>query len=132
MKGIDTNILVRFLLNDDQKQAKLVYRIFKKTESANGELWVPLLVVLELIWVLESVYTISRQNILDSLSDLLLLPVLKFDRQTVIQQFIHIAKENRGDLADLLVAQTAKNQGCRAVITFDKKAAKSDMFELLE
>ena len=68
MKGIDTNILVRFLTGDDEQQTKVVYNIFKKTESEKRELFVSLLVVLELIWVLESVYEIPRAEILDSIS----------------------------------------------------------------
>ncbi|MBN1999731.1 type II toxin-antitoxin system VapC family toxin [candidate division KSB1 bacterium] len=132
MKGIDTNILVRFLTNDDRRQARLVYDMFKKAESNQDEFFVPLLVVLELIWVLESVYTIPRNEILDSLNDLLLLPVLKFESQSIVQQFTQNARETDNDLSDLLIAQTARSHGCQTVITFDKKAAESHMFELLE
>jgi len=58
MKGIDTNILIRFLIGDDAGQAEIVYRLFKEAESSRSELFVPLLVVLGMIWVLESVYEI--------------------------------------------------------------------------
>ncbi|HDM77459.1 MAG TPA: PIN domain-containing protein, partial [Deltaproteobacteria bacterium] len=60
MKGIDTNILIRFLVGDDELQAKTVYNLFKRAEAEKKELFVPLLVMLELIWVLESVYDIPR------------------------------------------------------------------------
>ena len=79
MKGIDTNILVRFLVGDDEKQAKKVYVMFKKAETEKKELFVPVLVVLELIWVLESAYGISRSEILDSIDSLLLMPIFKFE-----------------------------------------------------
>ena len=59
MKAIDTNILIRFLIGDDELQAKKVYAIFKKTELEKKELFVPLLVILEMLWVLESVYEIQ-------------------------------------------------------------------------
>ncbi|MBL0700185.1 MAG: hypothetical protein JJV92_04825 [Desulfosarcina sp.] len=87
MKAIDTNILIRFLVGEDEIQAQKVYSIFKKTESEKKELFVPLLVVLEMIWVLESVY----------------------------------------DLSDLLIAHSAKVNGCEAVITFDKEASKLNL-----
>ena len=103
MKGIDTNILIRFLIGDDEQQAEKVYHIFKKTESEKSELFVPLLVVLELIWVLESVYAIPRTEILDSISELLLMPILKFEHQSLLQQFTLSAKANRYDLSDLLI-----------------------------
>jgi len=132
MKAIDTNILIRFLTGDDELQAKKVYSIFKKAESEKKELFVPLLVVLEMIWVLESVYEVSRIKILESISDLLLMPVLKFDHQSVLQQLVLSAQGNRYDLSDLLIAHSAKVNGCETVITFEKKAAKFKLFEFLK
>ena len=129
MKAIDTNILIRFLLGDDALQAKTVYKIFKKAESEKNELFVPLLVVLEMIWVLESVYEIPRMEILSAISDLLLMPILKFEQQPVLQQLIHSAKGNTFDLSDLLIAHSAAMNGCKTVITFDKKAANFKLFE---
>ena len=132
MKAIDTNILVRFLTGDDDLQANKVYSIFKKAESEKIELFVPLLVVLEMIWVLESVYEISRAEILDAIGDLLLMPIFKFDQQPTIQQLIQSAKGNKYDLSDLLIAHSAKINGCEAVLTFDKKASKFNLFELVK
>ncbi|RLC03380.1 MAG: VapC toxin family PIN domain ribonuclease [Deltaproteobacteria bacterium] len=132
MKAIDTNILVRFLTGDDDLQANKVYSIFKKAESEKIELFVPLLVVLEMIWVLESVYEISRAEILDAIGDLLLMPIFKFDQQPTIPQLIQSAKGNKYDLSDLLIAHSAKINGCEAVLTFDKKASKFNLFELVK
>ncbi len=132
MKGVDTNILVRFLVGDDEVQAKKVYKIFKMAESEKSELFVPFLVMLELIWVLESVYRISRSDILGSISELLLMPILKFEHQSVLQRFIPSAQANKYDLSDLLIAYSAKSQGCEKVITFDKKASTFHLFELAQ
>lgn len=129
MKAIDTNILVRFLVGDDELQARKVYNIFKKVESTKGELFVPLLVVLELIWVLESVYGITRKEIIDSISELLLMPILKFENLSTLQQFTQNASGTKYDLSDLLIAYSAAEQGCESVITFDKKASKFNLFE---
>lgn len=130
MKAIDTNILVRFLVGDDELQAKKVYNIFKKVESDKGELFVPLLVVLELIWVLESVYEIPREEIIDSIKELLLLSILSFENLSTIQQFAQNALTTKYDLSDLLIAHAAIEQGCESIITFDKKASKYKLFEL--
>lgn len=132
MKAIDTNILIRFLTGDDELQAKKVYEIFKNAESEKKELFVPLLVVLEMIWVLESVYEISRTDILDSIGDILLMPILKFDQQAALQQLVHSAQGNKYDLSDLLIAHSTKINGCEVVITFDKKASKYKLFGLVE
>ena len=132
MKGIDTNILVRFLVGDDADQAQVVYNLFKKIELNKTELFVSLLVVLELIWVLESVYQIEKNHIIDSLADLILMPILKFENIETIQKFIISARNGRYDLSDLLIAHASESYGCEAVFTFDKKASKYSLFELIK
>jgi predicted nucleic-acid-binding protein len=132
MKGIDTNILIRFLVGDDDLQARQVYSLFKEAEADKAELFVPLLVILELIWVLESVYEIAREEILESIGDLLLMPILKFEQVAVLQKFMLHAQGTRYDLSDLLIGYSAKEQGCQGVITFDKKASASSLFELVK
>ena len=131
MKAIDTNILIRFLIRDDEQQAKLVRRRLKNAEAEKEVLFVPLLVVIETIWVLESVYQVSKEDILDSFDELLLLPVLLFESSTVLQAFVASGRETTIDLSDLLIAHSAKASGCQSVLTFDQKASKSDFFEKL-
>ena len=132
MKAIDTNILIRFLVGDDEAQAKKVYKMFRKAELEKEELFVPLLVILETIWVLESAYDISRAEILDAISDLLLMPIFRFNQLSALQQFIISAQGNHHDLSGLLISHSAKANGCEAVITFDKKASKYKLFELVK
>lgn len=131
MKALDTNIIVRFLVNDDARQAKAVYNLFKETEGAKGTLFVPLAVVLETIWVLESVYSISRNEIIETFKELLFMPILKFESQPAVQDFVTSAMNSSIDLADLLIAQSAHHSGCDSILTLDKRASKSALFELL-
>ena len=131
MKALDTNVLVRFLVRDDKKQADIVYRLFKRAESRNDPFFVPLLVVLETIWVLESVYEIPREEIRASLQKLLLMPILIFEAQSALQSTLSSAQTNKIDLADLLIAHSAKFSNCDGVLTFDKKASKFTLFEQL-
>ncbi len=131
MVGVDTKILVRFLVGDDEKQANKVYKLFKSIEDDKDELFVPTLVILELIWVLESVYEIVRFDILDSVSQLILMPIFKFENLTVIQNFIFEAQQSKFDLSDLLIAHSANINGCEVILTFDKKVSKYKYFDLL-
>ena len=131
MRALDTNVLVRFLMRDDERQAETIYRIFKQAESDKEVLFVPLLVVLETVWVLDSVYVIPRQEIIDSINELLLMPILEFEKQPAIQSFISSARETKMDLSDLLIAHSAKFSGCECVLTFDKRASNFGLFELL-
>ncbi len=91
MKALDTNVLVRFLVKDDVEQAQLVYTLFKQAENHKQQLSVPILVVLETIWVLQAVYHIEDHEILAALNDLLLMPVLLFETQPVLHAFISAA-----------------------------------------
>lgn len=131
MKALDTNILVRFLVKDDERQAKAVYDLFKEVESEKGMLFVPITVILETIWVLELVYDVPRSEIVDALRDLLAMPLLQFESRPVVQGLVGSAPEAPTDLYDLLIAHSARHWGCENVLTFDKGAAKSDFFELL-
>jgi predicted nucleic-acid-binding protein len=132
MIAIDTNILVRFLVKDDAKQADKVYNLFKDTEKQHEELYIPILVILEVIWVLESVYEIKRSDLLDTLSQLTLMPILCFENLSAIQSFILNAKNSNFDLSDLLIGYSTKLKSCEKVMTFDKKASKHQFFELLQ
>lgn len=132
MKAIDTNVLVRFLVRDDKKQAEIVRDLFKQAEKNNETIFIPLLVVLETIWVLESVYEISREEIVDTFQELLLMPILSFESPSVLQNTLSTAQKNKIDLSDLLIAHSANSSGCESVLTFDKKASRSALFQLLK
>jgi len=132
MKALDTNVLVRFLTKDDRAQAERVYHLFKAAEENKEFFFVPVLVVLELVWVLESAYGISRKDILDAFDELLQLTVLEFDAQDAVRAWIADARSSTCDLSDLLIAHYAVLSGeSDQVLTFDKKAAKSGLFDLI-
>jgi predicted nucleic-acid-binding protein len=131
MKAVDTNVLVRFLVNDDPAQANAVRELFATAERQREAYWVPVLVVMEAIWVLESAYGVGRSELIATLNDLLLLPVLEFEHRGAVQRVLAGAGANAGDLPDLLIAETARQAGCEATLTFDKKAARAAGFELI-
>lgn len=131
MKALDTNVLVRFLVRDDEQQAMAVYRKFKEAETNKEVFFIPALVVLEIVWVLESVYEVAKQEVLNSIDELLLMPILEFEIQSAIRSFVTSARETKIDLSDLLIAHAAKFSGCECVLTFDKRASSFSLFELL-
>lgn len=131
MKALDTNVLVRFLMNDDEAQAQQVYRLFKTAEAQQEPLLVPLLVVLELFWVLESAYRLSRGEILEVMDDLLLMPILVFENRVALHHFLAEARNINTDLSDLLIAHSAQAAGAEEVLTFDRKALRSPLFKRL-
>ena len=131
MKSLDTNIIIRFLVNDDYKQGELVKKLLLKAEKNSEVFFVSSAVVLEIIYVLDSVYGYSREEILAAFESMLLMPVLLFENSEVIQKLLVSAVKTGIELEDLLIGITAQEAGCEKTVTFDKKAAKSDLFELL-
>jgi len=132
MKALDTNVLVRFLVRDDERQAQALYKKCKQSETNMEVLFIPLLVVLETIWVLESAYEVTRHELLESIDDLLLMPILEFESQSVIRELVSSAREANHDLSDLLIALSTKPSGGQRVLTFDKTASNFALFQLLE
>ena len=131
MIAVDTNVIVRFLVRDDEKQAETVRRRLKQAENDRERLLIPLLVVLKTMWVLESAYDKTRSEIVNSLRDMRQMPVFIFEADDVVAQLIADEGGSRADLADILIAHAAQAAGCDNGITFDKGAAKLPFYELL-
>lgn len=131
MKALDTNVLVRFLVQDDERQCDIVNTLFVNAETDKQTFFISNVVVLELIWVLKSVYGVSRDDTLIALNELLSMSILEFQDQTAVRDFAVSAQGNTYDLADLLIAQVGQFKGCETTLTFDRKAAKSSFFTRL-
>lgn len=129
MKALDTNILVRFLIKDNIKQAELAKNIINNAENTKQPLFVTWLVVLELLWVLDASYNVSRSDIIEALNNLMQMPALQFEKQSALRRFIISANKSNLDLSDILIALSAVEQSCKTTLTFDKKAAKFSYFE---
>ena len=132
MIAVDTNVIVRFLVRDDDKQADDARRRLKLAEDRRERLRIPLLVVLETILVLESAYDKSRAEVLDSIRDMRQMPVFEFEGDRVVEGLLNDGPKYKADLADILITHSAETSGCDAGITFDKGAAKLPFFDLLK
>ena len=132
MKALDTNVLIRFLVRDDEKQAQAVKKILVEVEKENGELFIPLSVTLEMLWVLSSVYEYPQEDIIRALETLLVTPVFKIEKHERISHLCRIAGKGDYDLADILIGLTSRDNGCDTTLTFDKKAVRSGLFTLIQ
>lgn len=132
MIAVDTNVVVRFLVRDDEKQADAVYRRLTHAEKNRERIFVSLLVVLETIWVLESAYGKTRKEILDAIEHMRHMPVFEFQADSAIEGLLNDGHRYHADLADILIAQSARAAGCEGGLTFDKNATKLPFFDLLQ
>ena len=129
MKALDTNLLVRFLINDDQEQAEKVKNLFEQAELSGEVFMVTSVVVLELIWVLSAVYECTRAEVLLALEQLAMLPIVHFENLPLIRRLISLGRATGTDLSDLLIGLVGQSLNCNTTLTFDRKAAQSDLFE---
>ena len=123
MIGLDTNVLVRYLMQDDAKQAAKATRLMESlTVEVPG--FVPIVSVVELGWVLTSAYGLTRSQLQQALEALLRTKELVVDRADQVLQALRIFKATKADLADCLIERSAAGAGCEQTMTFDAGAAK--------
>ncbi len=128
MLGIDTNVLVRFLVRDDESQFEKARKLIKREVTAGRRVFVSQLVLLETEWVLRSRYDLSKIEIIAAISGLLDATDVQFEDEPAIETTLFVWKESTVDFADCLIGAQNKRLGCRATATFDLRAAKLSGF----
>jgi len=124
MLGIDTNVLLRFLVRDDKAQFEKAQKLIKREIAAGRCVFVSHLVVLESEWVLRSRYCLPKNQIIEAISNLLDATDVKFEDEPTVEEALFVWKEATADFADCLIGAKNRRLGCRATASFDVKAAK--------
>ena len=124
MLGIDTNVLVRFLVRDDEAQFERARRLIKREVSAGRRVFVNQLVIMEAEWVLRSRYAVSKHQIIETLTGLLGAADVQFEDEPAMEQALFLWKDSAADFADCLIGAKNRRLGCRATASFDTKASK--------
>ncbi len=131
MKGIDTNVLVRYLVQDDPVQSKQAIRFIEEECTTETPGFINEVVFCELVWVLESAYGYERALIVKVLEKILTTRQFEIHNPEIIWQALHGYKNKTADFADHYITHLNAKQGCDYTFTFDKKASKLEHFELL-
>jgi len=124
MLGIDTNVLVRFLVRDDAVQFERARKLIRREVAAGHRIFVSQLVLLEIEWVLRSRYGSTKIEIIAAVSGLLDATDVQLEGEAAIEEALFVWKDSAADFADCLIGAQNKRLGCRATATFDVKAAK--------
>lgn len=122
--GLDTNVLVRYLVKDDQPQYEKAKRLIHREAGKGRPVLVSLLVLLEIEWVLRSRYGLSKAEILATFSALLDAADLVVEDEASVESALYRWKDSTADFADCLIEARHRQLGCRATATFDSKALK--------
>jgi predicted nucleic-acid-binding protein len=134
MIGLDTNVLVRYLAQDEPKQAALATRLIEKELSAAAPGFISLLVLTELCWVLKSLYGASQDELVATVEHLLQTAQFRVERREVVQaaiQWTRDSKRSKAGFVDVLIAQVATAEGCSHMASFDKAAVRGAGMTLL-
>lgn len=131
MIGIDTNGLIRDLVQDDPRQSKAAAEFITKRCTRDHPGFINRIVLCELVWVLESAYGYSKNTVVTVLDRLLRTSQLQVeDAQTAWTAF-RMYQKSKADFADCLLGSTNRLAGCKSTATFDRAAGKLEGFQLL-
>jgi len=133
MIGLDTNVIVRYVAQDDRSQAAAAARLMEDDLTAESPGFVSLVVLAELVWVLSGAYHASRVTISRVLEGLLSSPRLRVEQAEAAWLALLDYREARSsvDFSDALIARVASRAGCSRTMTFDRRAARVPGFDLL-
>lgn len=124
MIGVDTNLLVRHLVQDDEAQARMVRRFFRRECTVESPGWINRIVLCELVWVLERAYRYSRAEIADALEALAQTAEFRLEDGAAVWAALQEYKAGIADFADNLLSITNRERGCEATATLDRKAGR--------
>ena len=122
MMGLDTNVIVRFLMRDDAEQAALANTVFAEfTVSAPG--FVCREVLVELVWVLQKIYRLPRTDVADAIEGLLGAREMVVESADSVAIAVDRLRKGGAGFADQMIALAGQGAGCGKTVTFDRKAA---------
>jgi predicted nucleic-acid-binding protein len=132
MIGLDTNVLLRYLAQDDPKQSPRATEIIEQRLTEQEPGFVSLVTILEVVWVLKSLFKRSRQQIANDLEMLLAADTLEVQNEQEVYLAVVSLRNGVGTFEDALIGSLGAWRGCSATLTFDENAAKRlDGFELI-
>jgi predicted nucleic-acid-binding protein len=131
MPTLDTNVLIRYLVQDDAKQTRAAHRYIAEYADSESVLFIPVSVMLETEWVLRSAYGYSKGSVIEVFVSLLEAREMTFQDEASLERAVFLYRENNTDFADCLHVATAYAHNRLPVVSFDKRAARVEGIEAL-
>lgn len=130
MIGVDTNVLVRYLAQDEPNQARVAAKLFASL-SPSSPAFVSHVVLAETVWVLESCYAADSSKIGEVVATLLRTDAIRVERADMVWQALRRFLATQGDFSDALIAELAQAAGCERIFSFDRGAVTRSGMTLL-
>lgn len=131
MISLDTNVLVRTLVQDDPVQTRLAEKLLRDTAERGETCLITHPVLCELEWVLDSNYQAGRSEILAAIQRLLRNPLFELEERSVVQRALDSYADGRADFSDHLIGVMSEARGARTTYTFDRALRNQEGFVLL-
>ncbi len=131
MKGLDTNVLVRYLTQDDEQQAAAAAREIEEAEARGEKMLIHPLALCELVWVLESAYDLVKNDILKALDGILRTAQFEILEKDTVWQSLADYRQGKGDFSDYYLGRANERAGAPITLTFDKILRGSSRFQVL-
>jgi predicted nucleic-acid-binding protein len=132
VKGLDTNVLIRFFVKDDPEQAPRAAAFIRSECTADSPCHINRIVLCELEWVLESAYGYPRRIVAELIEKILRTGELVIEGADEAWTALRAYRDGGADFADCLLGATNHSRGCSVTVTFDRAAGRLDAFELLD
>lgn len=130
MIGLDTNILVRYFVQDDPVQSQTATEIVEQRLTEQNPGFISIVVMTETVWVLDRAYRFAATVIATAVERMLQADVFVVEREAQVFRAMIVLREGLGSFADALISALAFDAGCSATLTFDREAARLPGFRL--
>lgn len=130
MIGLDSNILIRYLVQDDPLQSPKAAEIIERRLSEENPGFVSIVAMVETVWVLDRAYGLATHEIAAAVERMLQADVLVVEREQEVFTAMIVLKQGKGSFADAVIAALCARAGCSCTLTFDRKALRLSGFEL--
>jgi predicted nucleic-acid-binding protein len=124
MIGLDTNVLLRYLVQDDPAQSARATEVIERRLTKAEPGFLSLVCILEIVWVLGSLYKRSRGEIVGHIEMILAADTLEVQNEQEVYQAVIALRNGSGAFEDALIGALGAWRGCSATLTFDQDAAK--------
>lgn len=132
MIGLDTNVIVRYLVQDDARQSAAATRFIERTLSPQNPGFIASITLCEIVWVLAECYKADRQRIRAVIEGLLAAKQLSIEEPDIVWRALRAWNASAADFSDALTGQIVSARGGEKTLTFNRAAAKLPGFELLQ
>jgi predicted nucleic-acid-binding protein len=131
MVGLDTNVLVRYITQDDPRQSKMAERAIEKAVAGGAKVLVQPIVLCELVWVLESAYRYGKSEIIAVIEQVMRTVQFEIAEKDVIWKALEDFLGGAADFSDYLISRANERAGAQTTLTFDRSLKGCHRFTLL-